>query len=189
MIASPCRCGKFVKARGMCSNCYEQWRKRHHPKKKDRHCKSEFCGGAVHAKGYCRVCYRQVLRNGRTRQTNYGQMECTIPQCDKNHRAKGLCFSHYNKAKHLASQGYTWMEAHEYIAGQIKGGNGRLELIRARLKIMQDKKKRQEKRLENYARSLSRDSDSWNHEDGDPVVAGSSAMENEFELARQDRFA
>lgn len=189
MIASLCRCGKLVKARGMCSNCYEKWRKRHHPKKKDRHCKSEFCRSATHAKGYCRICYRQIRRNGRARQTNYGQMECTIPGCDKNHRAKGLCFSHYNKVVHLTSQGYTWLEAHENIASEVNGGNGRLKLIQERYKILQDKKKRREKRLENYARSLSRDSDTWYHEDGDPVMADPSAMEDEFEFARQDRFA
>ena len=75
-------------------------------------CKALDCDHPAEAKGYCHGHYLRLLRNGRTDETplrsrrkrDLGKDElrgirrpCSVPDCDRPHKAKGYCAAHYKR--------------------------------------------------------------------------------------------
>jgi hypothetical protein len=61
-----CACGKRAIARGMCTNCYAQWRRTGGVQR--RVCKSDGCGKYATTRGWCPACYWRVHQHGTTQK-------------------------------------------------------------------------------------------------------------------------
>ncbi|MGD7788197.1 hypothetical protein ACQCX2_07720 [Propionibacteriaceae bacterium Y1700] len=91
-------CVKKVKARGMCTKHYEQWR----AEQPAPPCKIDGCGRRVWARGVCNAHY-QRLRNGADMVkpiTPHGRLGefCDVPDCMREPIARGLCTPHWQRA-------------------------------------------------------------------------------------------
>ncbi len=153
-------CQRFpVKSRGLCSPCYEKWR-RGNPNKKKRMCKVAECKDEYFSIGYCCRHYYQKKRNGKITMPGKRNTpeDCSIIGCIKKHRAKGLCSGHYNNVVQHITSGISMEEAVEKInQKESKPPLGRLELIKKRHGILKRRKNRGADYYEWYRSSNSRD--------------------------------
>lgn len=60
----------------------------------NRTCSIAGCDRTQSARGYCLPCYKRLRRSGDLERVAVVQ-ECTVQDCHKPHKAKGLCSTHY----------------------------------------------------------------------------------------------
>lgn len=87
-------CEKPLYAKGVCVTHYSRM-------KPGRACGFEGCTGTVHSGYYCPTHYSQRKKTGEMRPIKYIRPggKCGEPDCDRPHKARGLCRRHYEAAQ------------------------------------------------------------------------------------------